>query len=159
MSSTLPSARVLIVLMAAVTIIGALLIPGPAGYLAILIVGIFAAVYWRTRVSSDRLFYLAGTGTLLVAACGAVSIWEGLAIAWLVSGTIAAAQGIMLSRGDLPAAAGAILATLAMALLIAWSDHVLLPLALLSGITGIVVIVMAIRSYRFRKQYAGGTTP
>ncbi len=153
--SALAPDRVILVLMAAVVILSTLIRPGPAGYLAILLVVVFAITYRLTRTWPDRVFYLVCSGILLVAISGAASVWEGLVLAWMAAGVIATVMEIHVSAQDLPALLVAGSVTLAITLMIELANHVLLPLAILCGITGCVLAVMAIRDYRFRKQYSG----
>jgi cell division protein FtsW (lipid II flippase) len=148
--------RVLLLLMAAAVIAGTILRPGPAEYLAILLVCVFAAVYRLTRNRPDRLFYLACSGALLVAVCATASTWEGLFVAWMAAGVLAASAGITVSARDLPAVLLCAGVTLVLAWMIELANHVLLPLTVIGGITAIILAVMAIRTYRLRKEYAGG---
>jgi len=153
--SALAADRVILCLMAAVVILSALFRPGPAGYLPILLVVVFAITYWLTRTWPDRVFYLVCSGTVLVVISGAASVWEGLVLAWMVTGVIATVMEVRVPVHDLPALLVACSATLAITLMIELANHVLLPLAVLWGTAGSILAVMAIRDYRFRKQYSG----
>ena len=153
--SLLTPGRIIIGLMAAAVVLSTVLRPGMAGYLALLLVGVFALTYFLTLPRPDRIFYLACSGALLVAIAAAASVWEGLLIAWMAAGVIATTMGIQVTGQDLPALLAAIASTLAIALMIGMANHVLLPLAVLSGITGCILVVLVIRDYRFRKQYSG----
>jgi hypothetical protein len=151
----LPSSRVILGIMAGVVILGSLFRPSLAGYLAIVFFGVFFLVFWLTRNQPGRVFYLAVTGTLLTAVCAAASTGEGLVIAWLGGGLIAGVMGARLSRHDIPALLAGGIFTVALAALIEWSNHVLLPIVIMGGIAGCFLAVMAVRDYRFRKQYTG----
>jgi len=156
--SGITSDRVIVGCMMAIVIIGVSIKPGLAGYLSILLTVVFAFMYWLTQTRSDRLFYLACCGALLAAICASVWIWEGLLIAWMAAGVMATATGISLSIHDLPVLLVSVCATVAIALLVDMANHVYLPIAVLCGITFIVLVVMAIRHYQFQKQYSGEDT-
>ena len=151
----LPPDSLITLVMAAVIILAAAVFPAPAWYLTLVLLGLFVAVYWLTRNWHDRVFYLVCSGALLVVACGTTSIWEGLAIAWMLGGIIATATGMEVSRDDIPAVLTFGACTLAVALMIQLSNHVLLPLLVLSAASAGIAAVMAIRDYRFRKLCSG----
>ena len=154
--SRIPGDRVIIGLISAVVILGAIFKPGMAGYLSILLTAVFVTVYWLTRSWRDRIFYLICTGALLVTICGVLSIWEALVISWMIAGIIAALMDISVSERDLPIVLAGLAVTFAVTLMIELANHVLFPLIVLCGISGILFMVMVIRDYRFRKQYYGG---
>ncbi len=141
--------------MAAVIVLAAAVYPTPSWYLAILFLGLFVTVYRLTGNWHDRVFYLVCSGVLLVVACGTTNIWEGLIIAWMLCGIIAASTGMRLSRDDLPAILIFGACTLAVALMVQLANHVLLPLLVLSAVVAGIAAVMAIRDYQFRKECSG----
>jgi len=153
--SRLPADRVIIGMMAAVVVLITLISPAPSGYLPVLLVGIFAALYWWIRNWHDRFFYLVCSGIVLVAVCGAGSTWEGLIIAWMVAGILATVTGVTVSVHDLPAVLAGGAATILITLMIELANHALLPIAILCGMTLGFLAVIIIRDYRFQKQYSG----
>lgn len=153
--SNLPADRVIIGMMAAIVVLVTVIRPAMAGYLSILLVGIFAVIYWWTRNWHDRFFYVACSGVLLVVICGAISIWEGLIIAWMVAGILATVTGVTVSVHDLPAVLAGGVATILITLMIELANHALLPIAILCGITLGFLAVIILRDYRFQKQYSG----
>jgi hypothetical protein len=141
--------------MAAVVILVTAIHPTPSWYLTLFLLGLYVAVYWLTRTWHDRAFYLVGFGALLVVACGAASIWEGLIVAWMVGGSIAVVTGMTVSRNDIPVLLAFGSCTLAVALIISLANHVLLPLFVLCALTAGIAAILAIRDYQFRKQCSG----
>ena len=154
MNLSAPDFRITLLLAAVVVLVTAIY-PTPAWYLTLLLLGLYIAVYRLTRSWQDRAFYLVCAGALLVIACGAAGIWEGLVVAWVVGGSIATAMGMTASRDELPALLAFGTGTLAVALLVYLSNHVLLPLFALGALAAGIAAVLAIRDYQFRKQYTG----
>ncbi|MGA2122679.1 MAG: hypothetical protein ABSG49_11680 [Methanoregula sp.] len=147
--------RQIILFMAAVVILVTAIHPTASWYLTLFLLALYVSVYWLTRTWHDRAFYLVCFGALLVVTCGAASIWEELIVAWMVGGSSAIAMGMTVSRNDLPALLALGSCTLAVALMIYLSNHVLLPLFVLSALTAGIAAVLAIRDYQFRKQCSG----
>jgi hypothetical protein len=128
--------------------------PAPAWYLTIILLALFVAIFRLTWTRHDRIFYLVCAGELLVVACGAVSIWGGLVVAWMLSGIVATALGMTGSRNDIVAFLTFCFGTLLGAMMIQLANHVLFPLFILCSGTAILLAVQTIRDYQFRKQYS-----
>jgi len=129
--------------------------PAPAWYLSIILLVVFCAVFWLTRTRHDRIFYLVCGGVLLVAACGAASIWGGLVVAWMLAGIVATALGMTGANNDIVAFLAFCSGTLLVAVMVQLANHVLLPLFILCLGTAVFLFVQTIRDYQFRKQYSG----
>ena len=136
-------------------IVTALFIPSPAGYSAIILLVIFALVLFGTRTWHDRGFYLVCGGEPVVIACSMMNIWAGLFAACMLTGLICGVLGLMGSGEDLLCFAGFCVSSLVIAGIIHFSNHVLLPLALIIGITVLILAIQSVRIYQFRKAYNG----
>lgn len=152
-----PSRYKAIGLLAVVAVLSAILVPSPAAYLTVVLTAAFALIYRVTRAWPDRAFYLVCTGVLLVAISASVSVWEGLAAGWLVAAVFVSATGIVITIRDLPVLLAGGFVTVAIALMIALANHVLLPLIVLCTAAVLFLGIMAVRDHRFRKEYSGAS--
>ncbi len=143
-------------LLAAVILLFSLLYPSPAAYAALFSTVLFIAVFLVTRSWDDRAVYLALAGTLLVAVFSAASAWGGLAAAWMIALIIASVMDIRLTRASAKSLAIAACATVAVTLFIDSQNHVPVPLMVVCTAAFLILAVIAVRKYRFRKHYCGG---
>jgi hypothetical protein len=136
----------------------------------VLLLPLFPSVYWSVclmltvmpglvlyiaRRLPDRAFYLICAGQPAAIACGSTTLWAGLVVELMLAGMVAGTMGLLLSREDylyLFLFAG--LATL-LSLLARFAGHVFLITVALGAVLLLVAGAMAVRGYRFRKQYLG----
>ncbi|NMB79770.1 MAG: hypothetical protein GYA23_11835 [Methanomicrobiales archaeon] len=133
----------------------AALLAAPTWYLVVLLLIIFAGTWYGTRTLPDRAFYLACAGELLVIGCSTMNHWAGLYCACTLTGIIGSALGLVRTRDDLVLLFVFWLGSAFAALLIFLSNHVLLPLAAIMGITAGILAIHSVRLYQFRKYYSG----
>ena len=112
-------------------------------------------VLYVTRTWKDRVFYILCAGQPLVIALSAAQGWAGLFIMWMLAGIVLATLGMLVSGRDWQSYAAFCGATLVIAAGIDASNHVLLPLVIIGGLTSLFVAVQTIREYQFRKRYTG----
>ena len=124
-------------------------------YLCPLLLALTGIVLYATRTWKDRVFYILCAGQPLVIALSAVLVWAGLFAEWMLAGIVLAELGMLASRNDWLAYAAFCGVTLVIAAGIQASNHVLLPLIILTGIIALFAAVRILRDYRFRKQYTG----
>ncbi|MDD5141923.1 hypothetical protein [Methanoregula sp.] len=155
MSTFPPEYRFLILLALGIIGITAYLRPD-TWYPAPALLLLFLGVYTLTRSWPDRGFYIVCSGALLIAGTGAINIWAGLFTAWMTAGTVCSSHGLLREKPDLPYFLGFCGVTFAVALLIEFSNHVLLPLSILTAGCVIVLLVQSVRVYQFKKHYSGG---
>lgn len=133
----------------------ALLAPAPVGYINLVLLVLFGSVLYATRTWHDRAFYLVCAGEPLVIGCGAVNIWAGLFVVWMLAGIVCQAMGIPVSGSEKIFFLLFCCATFFITIIIRLSNHVLLPLILLCAGTGLIITVKAVRDYQLKKQYSG----
>ena len=154
MNYSLPEFRFLIAFAIGV-IVPALVIQSPAGYAAIILLLIFILLLFSTRTWHDRGFYLVCCGEPVVIACSMMNIWAGLFASCMLAGIVCGALGLVGSGTDFIPFAGFCISSLVIAMIIHFSNHVLLPLTLIIAITAIILAIQSVRIYQFRKQYSG----
>lgn len=130
-------------------------IPSPSWYLYPVLVALIGGVMYYTRTWQDRAFMLLCAGQPLVNACGAISLYAGLFVVWMLAGIVLSAMGMFGSDSDRRSFLYFCGATLLIAAGIGQANHVLLPLLVLGAATVLFVTVQTIREYQFRKQYTG----
>ncbi len=108
-----------------------------------------------TRAWKDRVFYILCSGQPLVIALSAALVWAGLFLVWTLAGIVLASLGMLESGRDWQSYAAFCGATLVIAAGIEASNHVLLPLVIIGGLTVLFAAVQTIREYQFRKRYTG----
>jgi len=108
-----------------------------------------------TRTSKNRVFYIICSGQPLVIASAAMLVWAGLYIVWMLAGIVLATLGMLGSDRDWQSYTAFCGATLVIAAGIDASNHVLLPLVVIGGLTSLFAVVQTIREYQFRKRYTG----
>jgi Ni,Fe-hydrogenase I cytochrome b subunit len=131
--------------------------PSPSWYLFPLLIALIGGVMYYTRTWQDRAFILLCAGQPLVIACGAISLYAGLFVVWMVAGIVLSGMGMFGSEPDRRSFLYFCGATLVIAAGIGQANHVLLPLLILGAATVVFVAVQTIREYRFRKQYTGAS--
>ena len=124
-------------------------------YLYPLLLALSGIVLYATRTGKDRVFYIICAGQPLVIALSAALVWAGLFAEWMLAGIVLAELGMLSSRNDWLTSAAFCGATLVIAAGIQASNHVLLPLFILTGIIALFAAVRILRDYQFRKQYSG----
>ena len=129
--------------------------PSPSWYLYPLLVALFGGVMYYTRTWQDRAFMLLCAGQPLVIACGAISLYAGLFVVWMLAGIVLSAMGMFGSGPDRRSFLYFCGATLLIAAGIGQANHVLLPLLVLGAVTVLFIAVLTIREYQFRKHYTG----
>jgi len=127
----------------------------PVGYINLILLVLFGSVLYLTRTWHDRAFYLVCAGEPLVIGCGAVNIWAGLFVVWMLAGIICPAMGIPVPGSEIKAFLLFCCATFFITLIIQLSNHVLLPLIILCAGTGLILTVKSVRDYQLKKQYSG----
>ncbi|AGB02476.1 hypothetical protein [Methanoregula formicica] len=157
MNTFLPEFRFLVPLAAGIIAITAYVRPEiwyPAPALLLAFLGIYAV----SRSWPDRGFYLVCSGVLLITAAGAMNLWAGLFTVWMVAGTVCSSHGILKNTPDFHSFLCFCGITTAVALLVKFSNHVVLPLSVLTAGFLIVLLVQSVRIYQFKKQYSGGVS-
>jgi hypothetical protein len=129
--------------------------PSPSWYLFPLLIALIGGVMVYTRTWQDRAFMLLCAGQPLVIACGAISLYAGLFVVWMLAGIVLSTMGMFGSGRDRRSFLYFCGATLVIAAGIGQANHVLLPLLILGAVTVIFVAIQTIREYQFRKQYTG----
>jgi len=127
----------------------------PFWYLFPLLIALFGGVMYYTRTWLDRAFMLLCAGQPLVIACGAISLYAGLFVVWMLAGIVLSIMGMFGSGRDRRSFLYFCGATLVIAAGIGQANHVLLPLLILGAVTVVFVAVQTIREYQFRKHYTG----
>jgi len=155
MSTLPPEFRFLAPLAAGIIGITAYVRP-EAWYLTPVLLLAFLGVYALTRSWPDRGFYLVCSGVLLTIAAGAINLWAGLFTVWMLAGTICSSHGLLQTTPDFHSFLGFCGITAAVALLLEFSNHVVLPLSVLTAGFLIVLFVQSVRVYQFKKHYSGG---
>ena len=114
---------------------------------------LFAVPAWQ-----GRIFYLVCSGELLVIACGALSIWAGLFVTWMLTGVVLGELMMLEGKEDFSMYLLFCCITLALAAAIQFSNHVLLPLLVLAAGTALVLFFQGIRNYQLRKEVTGAVS-
>ena len=127
----------------------------PSWYLYPPLLVLSGIVLHVTRTWKDRMFYILCAGQPLVIALSAAQGWAGLFIMWMLAGIVLATLGMLVSGRDWQSYAAFCGVTLVIAAGIDASNHVLLPLVIIGGLTSLFVAVQTIREYQFRKRYTG----
>jgi hypothetical protein len=155
MSTFPPEFRFLVPLAAGIVAITAYLRP-ETWYLPPALFLVFLGIYALTRSWPDRGFYLVCSGVLLTIAAGAMNLWAGLFTVWMVAGTVCSSHGLLQTKSDFHTFLGFCGITTAVALLLEFSNHTVLPLSVLTAGFLIVLFVQSVRVYQFKKHYSGG---
>jgi hypothetical protein len=142
-------------LLAAGVLVFTVAISPASWYLYPLLLALTGIVLYATRTGKDRVFYILCAGQPLVIALSAVLVWAGLFAEWMLAGIVLAELGMLASRNDWLTYAAFCGVTLVIAAGIQASNHVLLPLIILTGSIALFAAVRILRDYRFRKQYTG----
>lgn len=119
----------------------------------------FLGIYILTRSWPDRGFYLVCSGVLLAAAAGAMNLWAGLFTVWMVAGTFCSSHGLLREQPDFRYFLVFCGIATAVALLIEFSNHVVLPLLILTAGGIVVLLVQSVRVYQLKKHYSGSESP
>jgi hypothetical protein len=127
----------------------------PSWYLYPPLLVVLGIVLHVTRTWKDRAFYILCSGQPLVIASSAVLAWAGLFMVWMLAGIVLATLGMLGSGRDWQSYAAFCGATLVIAAGIDVSNHVLLPLVIIGGLTSLFAAVQTIREHQFRKRYTG----
>lgn len=152
-------------------------VPPESGFFILLVAGVialllpfFPSLYWfcclllallpgvilyLTRRWPDRAFYLLCAGQPAVIACGSTNIWAGLFVEAMLAGMVAGTMGQLVSREDYLFLLLFFGLTFLLALLIQVSNHVFFLLPALGAGLALLAGILAIRNYRFRKEYTG----
>ncbi|MCK9580515.1 MAG: hypothetical protein M0Q92_08700 [Methanoregula sp.] len=155
MTSLAPEYRFFIAL-AAGTVLATAFLASPVWYLTIVLLVPVLAVLALARTRPDRGFYLMCSGMPLVIASAGMNIWAGLFGACILAGMVVSAAGFIESGEDMVIFALFCSGLFLVALLIELSNHVLSPLIIILGITGLVLAIHSVHNYQFRKHYSGG---
>lgn len=150
-----PEFRFLVPLVVAIVGVSAYLRP-VTWYLSPALLLAFMGVYGITRTWHDRGFYLVCSGVLLTAATGSLNIWVGLVTLWMVAGTVCSSHGLLRNTHDMGYFLLFCGTTAALALLIAVSNHVVIPVVILLAGSTVLLLVQSVRRYQFKKHYSGG---
>jgi hypothetical protein len=154
MSAFLPEYRFIIPLAAGLS--SALLLLQPAAwYLDILLLFLFIGIVVITRTWPDRGFYQVCSSVPLIAVSGIMNLWAGMFTVWMVAGTTCTSLGLLASREDQKHFLLFCGSVSLITLLIGASNHVLLPLLVLTTTVAVVLAVQSVRTYQFRKRYTG----
>jgi hypothetical protein len=116
---------------------------------------LFLGILVITRTWHDRGFYQVCGGETLVISCSIMNLWAGLFAVCMVAGIVCEALGLLESHQDLRPFALFCGVSFILTLLIQLSNHVLLPLIILGGMTALILVIQSVRSYQFRKHLTG----
>lgn len=138
----------------AVTVIGVTVWTGSVvWYLPPILLCLFGGVFYATRRWHDRGFFLICAGIPLMVACGAMSAWAGLVAGWMVAGCTCNAMGLLARPRERQLFGVFCAATLPVALIVYFSNHVVVPIIIFAVVTGAIVAVQQIRDHQWRKRY------
>jgi hypothetical protein len=141
--------------LAAGVVVATVLLRPPDWYLPLALLMFLGAVMVVSRTRRDRGFYLVCGGEPLVVACGIMNLWTGLFAVWMLAGIVGGSTGLIRSGHDLRAFALFCAGSGAIALIVFVSNHVLQSVLVLAGITAMILGVLSVRSYQFRKHCSG----
>jgi len=144
-----------IVLIAALTLAWAVFFSPAQWYLYAVLFLLFLGVFYVGRAWPDRVFYLGCAGTLLVIAIGAVNLWAGMLMTWLVTGLILGSLGMLVTVPNLKRYLAYLAVTGVLAAGTEFSNHAAIPLVVLIAAAAVGILAMAFRDFRFRREYAG----
>ena len=125
----------------------------PVWYLNLIFLCLFGGIFSAIRSWHDRVFYLVCAGEPLIVACGATNLWAGVFVVWMVAGIVCNAMGMLEFSGGIKSFILFCGIAAIVAILIQVSNHVLLPLLILTAGTGAILAVQVIRDHQFRKQF------
>ena len=126
-------------------------------YLNLILLCLFGGISYAIRSWHDRAFYLVCAGEPLIVACGAINLLAGMFVVWMVAGIVCNAMGMLeFSVGIKSFVLFCGIAAI-VTILIQVSNHVLLPLLILTAGTGAILAVQVIRDHQFRKPF--GASP
>ena len=151
----LPREYPFFVVLAVVIAVITILVGSPASYINFILLLLFLITLVLTRSWHDRGFYLVCCGEILVIACSITNLWAGLFAVCMLAGIVCEVQKILESREDLRTFALFCGVSLVITLLVQLSNHVLLPLVILGGMTALILIIQSVRTYQFRKHFTG----
>jgi len=138
----------------AVTVIGVTVWTGSlVWYLSLILLCLFAGVLYATRRWHERGFFLICAGVPLMVACGAMSTWAGLVAGWMVAGCACNAMSLLARPRERWLFGVFCTATLPVALIVYFSNHVVVPIIILAVVTGAIVAVQQIRDHQWRKRF------
>ena len=154
MMSLLPEYRFFLALAAGV-IVATFFLASREWYLNVVLLLLLFGILISTRSWPDRAFYIVCSGELLVISCSIMNLWTGLFSVCMLAGIFYSTTGFLESRQDLNDLALFCGSSCILALLIQFSNHVLVPLVILGGITALILTVQSVRMYQFRKHVTG----
>jgi hypothetical protein len=126
-------------------------------YLNLILLCLFVGIFYAIRNWHDRAFYLVCAGEPLIVACGAINLWAGVFVVWMVAGIVCNAMGLLEFLMGIKSFVLFCGIAAIVAILIQVSNHVLLPLLILTAGTGAILAVQAVRDHQFTKQF--GASP
>jgi hypothetical protein len=137
------------------TLAGMVILTLPTRYVYTVLLIVFIAVALITRTRADRPLYLCFTGSLLVMSVSVYAIGLGLVLSWLLAGMVLVSLDLLSSTEDWRSYLTFCGIAVVVAGITVVSSHVFLPLALFTLILGILLLVLGIREYRFRRSFTG----
>jgi len=149
-----PDYKLFIVLAAGITGITIVLAP-PTWYLNFMLLILSGGILVITHTWHDRGFYLVCGSEPLVVTCSIMNLWAGLFTVCMLAGILCVSLGLLKSRQDIRLFGLFCASSFLISLLIQVSNHVLLPLLVLSSSTAIILAIQSVRTYQFRKHYTG----
>lgn len=129
----------------------------PVWYLNFIFLCLFVGISYAIRSWHDRAFYLVCAGEPLIVACGAMNLYAGMFAVWMVAGIVCNAMGMLEFLMGIKSFVLFCGVAAIVAILVQVSNHVLLPLLILTAGTGAILAVLVVRDYQFRKQF--GASP
>jgi hypothetical protein len=141
--------------LAAIVTAPAILRPSLTGYAGIALLAVVSFLFLYSRTWRNRGFILICSSVPLIVSCAIQDIRVGAGAACLLGGIVSSVLGLLDTRGDLPSF-GLFCGTVGLvALLVAFSNHVIAPLIIIAGIASLVLFIQSVRNYQFRKEYSG----
>lgn len=150
-----PEAGFFLLLVVGVLLLVLLSPPSLNGSFCLLLALLPGIVLYLTRRWPDRAFYLTCAGQPAVIACGSITILAGLFAALMLAGMAGATLGLFTRRGDYRDLVLFFCLALVPALLVFASNHVFLLLAALGAVLALLLVLLVVRDYQFRKGYTG----
>lgn len=133
--------------------------PAGTGVLCTFLALLPGIVLFLVRTWPDRAFYLTAAGQPAVIACGITGAGAGLFAALMLAGMVAGTLGFGATREDLQDLLLLAGLLILLALAVRLTSHVLLLLLVLGAGLGLLAGVLAIREYRFIREYSAGGSP